>query len=101
MTWLLLEGTSVDPFSPLLSVGTIGVVFVLVLLGWLWPKPGVEAKDRVIEAKDKEIDAWKRAYEIERDAHILLQQDRSAQLEHNRFIEKLFEEFRDMAKASQ
>lgn len=100
MNWILSQVSSVDPLTHLYDIGTVAVVLILVLFGWLWPKPGVDAKDRVIEAKDKEIEAWKCAYEIERDAHISLQQDRSIQLEHNRLIEKFFEEFRKMWEAS-
>ena len=58
-------GDAFDPSSllgGLLNFGVLGIVLVLMLVGWLVPKPAVTPIR-------EDAQAWKRAYESERDAH--------------------------------
>ncbi len=95
MSWLFSETSSVDPLGPLYSVGVVGVIVILFVLGQLFAKPSVEKIETTLNAS---ADAWKKAYEIERDAHMALQQDRTAQLERDQLTHKLLEEIRATAR---
>lgn len=51
-----LAATTFDPASALVNFGVLGVVLLLLLMGWLWAKPSVDRLlkdyDRVVEQRD-------------------------------------------------
>lgn len=55
-----LEGS--DPIAPLLQWGVLGIILVLILLGWLIPKG-------MYQQMKADRDDWRGTYEKERDAH--------------------------------
>lgn len=59
-------GTALDALTPLFNYGVLGLVLLLILLGWLVPRPGVAdlKADR---------DAWRTAFDKEREGHQVTQ----------------------------
>ncbi len=53
---MTLAAATFDPAGPLVSFGVLGIVLLLVLMGWLWPRPSVDRLvkdyDRVVEQRD-------------------------------------------------
>src|SRR5688500_3513863 len=69
-SWLLSQTTQTDPLqpwlTPLFNLGGFGLLLLLLLIGRLWPKASYDEMrlDR---------DAYKQAWQTERDAHVALQ----------------------------
>lgn len=95
--YFLAQAATADPLSPWLTpiynLGGFGLLLFLLLVGKLWTKAAYEKQEQA-------ADAWKTAYEIERDAHIKLQQDRQAQLERDQITHKLLEDLKSSARTA-
>lgn len=84
---MLAADPSTDIFGKILQFGVLGVVLLLILLGWLVPKA-------MYEQMKTERDTWRDAYQRERDGH---QATRDAYIEQSRANVAAFETARTTA----
>jgi hypothetical protein len=87
--------SSLDPLGPfsaaLYNLGGFGLMVVLMLIGRLVVKSSVD------EIKG-DRDAWKKAWEVERDARIALQEQVQTGVEAGKLTNKLLEDLKTSAQ---
>ena len=55
---MTLAEATFDPAGPLVSFGVLGIVLLLLLMGWLWAKPSVDRLLKDYDAVVEQRDAW-------------------------------------------
>lgn len=80
---LVQDGSSIPDVFGILSEAVLGIVVILMILGYLWAKPAVDALTKenerlakVVDRKDEELSSLRRSIEdnvipsIEKNAHV-------------------------------